>query len=228
MLELRGVEAGYGRGRVLHGLSLRVQAGEIVTLLGRNGMGKTTTLRAILGLAQVSDGDLLFAETSLRGRPTHRIAQLGIGLVPEGREIFPTLTVEENLVLAARTGAWTRNRIYALFPALAERRGHWGHQLSGGEAQMLAIGRALMTQPRLILMDEATEGLSPMLRDEIWRVIAELKSAGLSILLVDKNVRSLLGLADRHYVLSKGRVVFEGDSEALRSQLESLHQTLAI
>jgi branched-chain amino acid transport system ATP-binding protein len=228
MLELEGVDAGYGRSRVLHGLSLRVGRGEVATLLGRNGMGKTTTLRAILGLAQTTAGTIHFGGTPLRGKASHRIARLGIGLVPEGREIFPTLTVEENLLLAARPGSWTRERIYGLFPALAGRRGHWGNRLSGGEAQMLAIGRALMTQPRLLLMDEATEGLSPLLREEVWRVVREIKTAGVSILLVDKNVRALLPLADRHYVLSKGRIAFEGDSAALLAQLESLHRTLAI
>jgi len=228
MLELTGVDAGYGRGRVLHGLSLRIGRGEVATLLGRNGMGKTTTLRAILGLAQTTAGTIQFAGTPLRGRASHRIARLGIGFVPEGREIFPTLTVEENLLLAARPGSWTLERIYALFPALVGRRGHWGNRLSGGEAQMLAIGRALMTQPRLLLMDEATEGLSPLLREEVWRVVVEIKAAGVSILLVDKNVRALLPLADRHYVLSKGQIAFEGNSAALQSQLESLHRTLAI
>jgi len=228
MLELNGVDAGYGRSRVLHGLSLRVGPGEVATLLGRNGMGKTTTLRAILGLTQTTAGTIHFGGTPLRGKATHRIARLGIGLVPEGREIFPTLTVEENLLLAARPGSWTRERIYDLFPALAGRSAQWGNRLSGGEAQMLAIGRALMTQPRLLLMDEATEGLSPLLREEVWRVVRQIKAAGVSILLVDKNVRALLPLADRHYVLSKGQIAFEGDSADLLAQLESLHRTLAI
>jgi branched-chain amino acid transport system ATP-binding protein len=228
MLELDDIHAHYGSSHVLQGVSLRVEAGQVATLLGRNGMGKTTTLRAILGIARVSAGTVRFAGESLRGKRPHRVARLGIGYVPEGRGIFPNLTVLENLVMAARPGPWTLDRVWALFPSLAARRTHWGNQLSGGEAQMLAIARALLTQPRLLLMDEATEGLAPLLREEIWRVIGEIRAAGVAILLVDKHVHALLGLAGRHHVMSKGRIAFAGDSDQLRERLESLHQTLAI
>jgi len=228
MLELIDVHAHYGPSHVLQGVNLRVDAGQVATLLGRNGMGKTTTLRAVLGLVRVTGGTIRFDGDALRGRRTYRIARLGIGYVPEDRGIFAGLTVQENLVMAARRGTWTLDKIWALFPALAGRRAHWGHQLSGGEAQTLAIGRALLTQPRLLMMDEATEGLAPLLRQDIWRVIREIKAAGVSILLVDKHVRALLPLAERHHVLGKGRVTFEGASPQLEARLESLHQTLAI
>ena len=228
MLDMRGVHAFYGSSHVLHGVSLRVEAGEIATLLGRNGMGKTTTLRAILGLVRPSQGSIEFDGSPIAGARTHRIARMGIGWVPEDREIFPNLTVEENLVMAARRGQWTLGRVYELFPNLGARRRHWGDQLSGGEAQMLAIGRALLTQPRLLLMDEATEGLSPLLRQEIWRVIEAIREQGVAILLVDKHIHKLLSLASRHTVLSKGRVAFSGTSDELRRNLDSLHETLAI
>ena len=228
MLDMRGVHAFYGSSHVLHGVSLRVEAGEIATLLGRNGMGKTTTLRTILGLVRPSQGSIEFDGSPIAGARTHRIARMGIGWVPEDREIFPNLTVEENLVMAARRGQWTVGRVYELFPNLGARRRHWGDQLSGGEAQMLAIGRALLTQPRLLLMDEATEGLSPLLRQEIWRVIEAIREQGVAILLVDKHIHKLLSLAGRHTVLSKGRVAFSGTSDELRRNLDSLHETLAI
>jgi branched-chain amino acid transport system ATP-binding protein len=228
MLELSEVHAHYGSSHVLHGVSLRVEAGQAVTLLGRNGMGKTTTLRAILGLAPVTGGSIRFEGEALRGKRPHRIARLGMGYVPEGRGIFAGLTVRENLVMAARRGPWTLERVFALFPVLERRGDHWGHQLSGGEAQMLAIARALLTQPRLLLVDEATEGLAPLLRETIWRVAAEIKASGVAILLVDKHIKALLPLAERHHVLSKGRIVFAGDSAQLAANLERLHQTLAI
>ena len=228
MLDVRGVHAFYGSSHVLHGVSLRVQAGEIATLLGRNGMGKTTTLRAILGLVRPARGSIEFEGRPIGGDRPHRVARLGIGWVPEDREIFPNLTVEENLVMAARPGQWSLGRVYELFPSLGARRRHWGDQLSGGEAQMLAIGRALLTQPRLLLMDEATEGLSPLLRQEIWRVIESIRGQGVAILLVDKHIHKLLSLAGRHTVLNKGRVAFAGTSEELRRNLDSLHETLAI
>ncbi|MEE8555383.1 MAG: ABC transporter ATP-binding protein, partial [bacterium] len=227
MLDVRGVHAFYGSSHVLHGVSLRVEAGEIATLLGRNGMGKTTTLRTILGLVRPSQGSIEFDGSPIAGARTHRIARMGIGWVPEDREIFPNLTVEENLVMAARRGQWTLGRVYELFPNLGARRRHWGDQLSGGESQMLAIGRALLTQPRLLLMDEATEGLSPLLRQEIWRVIEAIRAQGVAILLVDKHIHKLLSLAGRHTVLSKGRVAFSGTSDELRRNLDSLHETLA-
>lgn len=228
MLELDDLHAHYGSSHVLQGVHLRVNAGEVATLLGRNGMGKTTTLRAILGLVRVTGGTIRFDGGTLSGKRPHRIARLGIGYVPEGRGIFPSLTVQENLVMAARRGAWTLEKIWALFPALAQRRAHWGRQLSGGEAQMLAIARALLTQPRLLLMDEATEGLAPLLREEIWRVVREIKAAGVAILIVDKHVKAMLPLAERHHVLSKGMVTFAGGSPELLERLDSLHQMLAI
>jgi branched-chain amino acid transport system ATP-binding protein len=203
---------------VLFGVSLTVGAGEVVALLGRNGMGKTTIVKSIMGLLP-SRGRIEFAGEAVAGRRPYRIAKAGIGLVPEGRQVFPTLSVEENLVAtaAARRGPprWTLPETYGLFPRLAERRGHLGSQLSGGEQQMLAIGRALMTNPRLLILDEATEGLAPLVRAEIWSVLARLKGEGLSILVIDKNIDALARLADRHVVLEKGRVVWTGTSADL-------------
>jgi branched-chain amino acid transport system ATP-binding protein len=220
VLELRDVESFYGPSQVLFGLSLRVGAGEVVTLLGRNGVGKTTTVHAIMGLVPPRAGAVLFDGRPVHGWPPYRIAQAGLGLVPEGRQVFPNLTVRENLVATAadRHGArdpWTLERIFALFPALAERQRALGATLSGGEQQMLAIGRALMTNPRLLVLDEATEGLAPLVRSQIWRCLAELKASGLSILLIDKHVQALARLADRHYIIEKGRVVWTGTSREL-------------
>jgi branched-chain amino acid transport system ATP-binding protein len=197
-----------------------VGAGQVVTLLGRNGMGKTTTVRAIMGLIRPSAGHIRFDGQDITGDPPYRIAQRGIGLVPEGRQIFPTLSVEENLVATAanRTGGaprWDLPAIYALFPRLAERRRQSGAKLSGGEQQMLAIGRALMTNPRLLVLDEATEGLAPLIRAEIWQVMAKLRAEGQAILLIDKNLAAVMRLADWHVVIEKGRVVWQGDSAAL-------------
>ncbi|QTL02799.1 ABC transporter ATP-binding protein [Aquabacter sp. L1I39] len=215
LLSVRGLKAGYGGAPVLFGVELEVPERGILALLGRNGMGKTTTVRAIMGLVTPQSGEIVFADAAMAGAPPHRIARAGIGLVPEGRQVFPTLTVEENLVATsapARAGlpAWTLERVYGLFPRLAERRGHYGNKLSGGEQQMLAIGRALMTNPRLLILDEATEGLAPLIRAEIWAVIRTLKGEGLSILVIDKHVDVLAGLADRMAVLEKGRTVFAG------------------
>ncbi|MFC7477319.1 ABC transporter ATP-binding protein [Dankookia sp. GCM10030260] len=221
MLTVEDLAAGYGQSRVLSGIGLSVGAGEVVTLLGRNGMGKTTTVRAIMGLLPAAGGSLLggrigFDGAEVTGQPPHRIAQRGIGLVPEGRQVFPTLTVEENLTATARgTARWTLAAVYALFPRLAERRRNMGAQLSGGEQQMLAIGRALMTNPRLLILDEATEGLAPLIRAEIWAVLARLKAEGLAILLIDKNLGAVMRLADRHVVIEKGRVAWTGTGEAL-------------
>src|SRR6201981_1588227 len=211
LLEIEGIETCHGRSQVLFGLSLQVRPGEMVAMMGRNGMGKTTTIRSILGLTPARAGAIRFAGVEVRKLPSFRIAQLGIGLVPEGRQIFPNLTVHENLVAASanRLGAkdpWTLEKIYALFPRLAERGGNMGNQLSGGEQQMLAIGRALMTNPGLLILDEATEGLAPLIRGEIWRCLERLKAGGLSILLIDKHVEALTRLADHHYVLERGRV----------------------
>jgi branched-chain amino acid transport system ATP-binding protein len=225
MLTLEGVVAGYGESQVLNGISFGVGAGQAVTLLGRNGMGKTTTVRAIMGLIRPSAGHIHFDGAEITGAAPYRIAQRGIGLVPEGRQIFPTLTVEENLVATAanrRSGAprWDLPAIYALFPRLAERRRQSGAKLSGGEQQMLAIGRALMTNPRLLVLDEATEGLAPLIRAEIWQVLAKLRAEGQAILLIDKNLAAVMRLADWHVVIEKGRVVWQGDSAALAAAPE--------
>ncbi len=219
MLEVAELQSGYGRSPVLFDMRLSIAAGEVVSLLGRNGMGKTTTISAILGLLRPRGGRVRFAGVDVTGKPPYAIAQLGIGLVPEGRQVFPTLSVEENLIAtaAARFGAprWTLPGIYTLFPRLKERRTNMGNQLSGGEQQMLAIGRALMTNPRLIILDEATEGLAPLIRQEIWACLAMLKAEGESILVIDKNVDALARLADHHAVIEKGRIVWTGTSAKL-------------
>jgi branched-chain amino acid transport system ATP-binding protein len=225
MLTLEGVVAGYGESQVLNGISFGVGAAQVVTLLGRNGMGKTTTVRAIMGLIRPSAGHIRFDGQDITGDPPYRIAQLGIGLVPEGRQIFPTLSVEENLVATAANRAggaprWDLLAIFALFPRLAERRRQSGAKLSGGEQQMLAIGRALMTNPRLLVLDEATEGLAPLIRAEIWQVLAKLRAEGQAILLIDKNLAAVMRLADWHVVIEKGRVVWQGDSAALAAAPE--------
>jgi branched-chain amino acid transport system ATP-binding protein len=219
MLRVEGVEAAYGDSKVLFGVDLTVAAGEVVTLLGRNGMGKTTTVRSIFGLVKPRGGRILLDGDDLTGKPPYVIARRGLGLVPEGRQIFPTLTVEENLVATSRSDVakpkWTLPTIYALFPRLAERRTNKGNQLSGGEQQMLAIGRALMTNPRLIVLDEATEGLAPLIREEIWRCLAQIKREGDAILVIDKNVDALAKLADRHVVMEKGRIAWTGGTQDL-------------
>ena len=221
MLTVENLDAGYGEAQILFGVDLSVGAGEVVTLLGRNGMGKTTTIRSIMGLIRPKAGRVSFGGVDLTGSAPFRLAQAGIGLVPEGRQIFPTLSVEENLIAtaASRFGQprWTLERVYAFLPRLRERRANRGNQLSGGEQQMLAIGRALMTNPKLVILDEATEGLAPIIRQEIWACLAALKAEGESILVIDKNVDALAKIADRHIVLEKGRVVWRGTSEALRS-----------
>jgi branched-chain amino acid transport system ATP-binding protein len=219
MLSVERLAASYGPAQVLFDISFSVAEGEVVTLIGRNGMGKTTTIFALMGLLPPEDGKATFDGLSLIGLPPFRIAQAGLGLVPEGRQIFPTLTVEENLVAtgATRTGAkqWTLDRVYGFFPALSERRNHMGNELSGGEQQMLAIGRALMTNPKLLILDEATEGLAPKIRTEIWQCLKRLKQKGQSILIVDKHLEALLRFADRHVVIEKGHVVWTGTSAAL-------------
>jgi branched-chain amino acid transport system ATP-binding protein len=216
MLEVEGIDAFYGRSQVLFGMGLQVGAGEVVTLMGRNGMGKTTTVKAVMGLLPVAKGAVRFAGQAIDRLPAYRIAQLGLGLVPEGRHIFPNLTARENLVATARPGgAWALEQVFDLFPRLAARQAAMGSQLSGGEQQMLAIGRALMTNPRLLILDEATEGLAPLIREEIWRCLGRLKAAGQSILLIDKTVDALARIGDRHYIMEKGRIVWQGDSAAL-------------
>jgi branched-chain amino acid transport system ATP-binding protein len=229
MLELRDVETAYGRSQVLFGVSLDVAKSQVVSLLGRNGMGKTTTVKSIMGITAPKAGSIRFEGKPLRALPSYRIAQAGLGLVPEGRQVFPNLTVRENLLATARRGGpWTLDRVYRVFPQLRERHTNYGNQLSGGEQQMLAIGRALMTNPRLLILDEATEGLAPLIRQEIYRSIGELKAEGLSILLIDKDVRALARVADRHYVLEKGRVVWSGSSPELVANRELQSRYLGV
>ncbi len=229
MLKVEGLETAYGQSQVLFGVSLDIGAGEVVTLLGRNGMGKTTTVLSIMGVVRPRGGRVEMAGAALAGLPSYRIAQAGLGLVPEGRQVFPNLTVRENLVAtASRRGPWTLERVYGLFPNLRARQSHFGNQLSGGEQQMLAIGRALMTNPKLLILDEATEGLAPLVRLDIYRSIEQLKAEGLSILVIDKDVRALARVADRHYVLEKGRVVWSGDSAALSDNRDVQHRYLGV
>jgi branched-chain amino acid transport system ATP-binding protein len=233
LFEVEGLTAAYGESRVLFGLSFAVDAGEVVTLLGRNGMGKTTTIAAVMGILPPTGGSVRFDGKAIEGLPSYRIAQLGLGLVPEGRQVFPNLTVRENLVATAANrggGAahWHLDRVLALFPALAERLESYGALLSGGEQQMLAIGRALMTNPRLLILDEATEGLAPLVRAEIWRALASLKDRALSILIIDKNVAALTRIASRHYVLEKGRIVWQGSSADLAADVELQHRHLGV
>ena len=220
LLEVAGLETFYGASQALFGVGLTVDEGEVVALMGRNGMGKTTTIRSILGLTRPRRGHVRFAGTEIAGMRPHRIARLGIGLVPEGRRCFPNLTVRENLIAAARRGQWTEAAVNALFPRLGERRDQFANTLSGGEQQMLAIGRALMTNPRLLILDEATEGLAPVIRRDIWAAIRKLKAAGQSILVVDKTLVELLPVADRCFVLEKGVTVFEGAPETLTSNVQ--------
>jgi branched-chain amino acid transport system ATP-binding protein len=215
---LEGVDAGYGEARVLFGLSLAIHAGEVVTLMGRNGMGKSTTVRTLFGLVRPTAGRLVIRGRDMTGAAPHAIARQGLGLVPEGRQVFTRLSVDENLVATATTArgtTWTLDAVHDLFPRLAERRRNMGDQLSGGEQQMLAIGRALMTNPDLLVLDEATEGLAPVLRDEIWAALARLKARGLAILVIDKHLEASMRLADRHVVMEKGRIVWQGASADL-------------
>jgi branched-chain amino acid transport system ATP-binding protein len=230
ILDLAGIETCYGLSQVLFGLSLSIAPGEMVTLMGRNGMGKTTTVRSIMGLTPARAGRITFLGNEIRGLPSYKIAQLGIGLVPEGRQIFPNLCVRENLkaTAVARAGGWTMERVHELFPRLAERSSSMGNQLSGGEQQMLAIGRALMTNPRLLILDEATEGLAPLIRAEIWRCLARLKESGLSILVIDKNVGALTRVADRHFLIERGRIVWSGSSQALAAAPDVQHRYLGV
>ncbi len=233
LLELQNVETAYGASQVLFGVSLSIAPGEMVTLMGRNGMGKTTTVRSIMGLTRAMAGTIRFDGEDIGALPSYRVAQLGIGLVPEGRQVFPNLTARENLVATAanRSGArepWTLDKVRALFPRLAERLDSMASQLSGGEQQMLAIGRALMTNPRLLILDEATEGLAPLIRAEIWQCLTRLKAAGQSILLIDKNVAALIRIADRHYLIERGRIVWTGDSVALARAPDMQHRYLGV
>ena len=233
LLELSNIETCYGLSQVLFGLSLAVAPGELVTLMGRNGMGKTTTVRSLMGLTPAMAGSVRFDGKEIRGLPAYRVAKLGIGLVPEGRQVFPNLTARENLIATAANRAsaanpWTLARVCALFPRLSERLLNMASQLSGGEQQMLAIGRALMTNPRLLILDEATEGLAPLIRSEIWQCLTRLKAEGQSILLIDKNVEALIRIADRHYLIERGKVVWTGTSRALAGAPEVQHRYLGV
>ena len=233
LLTIEGLETAYGASQVLFGVDLEMRPGEVATLLGRNGMGKTTTVRSILGLTPPKGGSIRFLGRRIDGLRPDRIARGGIALVPEGRQIFPNLTVRENLVAFAgnRAGArdpWTLDRVFAFFPQLAARADNLGNQLSGGEQQMLAIGRALMTNPHLLILDEATEGLAPLVREEIWRCLAALKAAGQTILVIDKYVERLVAIADRHTILSRGRVAWRGTSAELAADRELWHRHLGV
>ena len=233
MLRVRDLEASYGPSQALFGMELGIDAGEVVTLMGRNGMGKTTTVHAIMGLMPIRRGTVEFEGNRVEGLPSFRVARLGIGLVPEGRQIFPNLSVRENLVAAsanrtARPSPWTIARVFEFFPRLAERQRNMGNQLSGGEQQMLAIGRALMTNPKLLILDEATEGLAPLIRQEIWSCLGQLKAEGQAILVIDKNVSALIPLADRHHIVEKGRVVWAGSSQALAGDKDLQHRYLGV
>ena len=228
MLEVRNLETSYGRSQVLFGIDLRIEEAKVVSLLGRNGMGKTTTVRSIMGITPARSGKIAFLGKEIQRLPSYRVAKAGIGLVPEGRQVFPNLMVRENLLATARKGPWTYERVLRLFENLRERQSHYGNQLSGGEQQMLAIGRALMTNPRLLILDEATEGLAPLIRQDIYRSIAQLKAEGLSILVIDKDVRALTRVADQHYVLEKGRVVWSGSSAELEADTDVQHRYLGV
>lgn len=233
MLSVRGLQAGYGRSLVVQGIDFEIAAGEVVTLLGRNGMGKTTTVKTLMGLLPASGGEVYFADIPLLGLPSYRIARHGIGLVPEGRQIFPNLTAREQLLATAANRhalpqPWSEAAIYGLFPRLAERRDNYGSQLSGGEQQMLAIGRALMTNPRLLILDEACEGLAPLIRAEIWQCLSRLKALGLAILIIDKNLSALQQLADRHYLIEKGKVVWSGSPQTLAAHPALQHRYLGL
>jgi branched-chain amino acid transport system ATP-binding protein len=232
LLEVEAVHAAYGPSEVLFGVSLQIGEGEVVSLLGRNGMGKTTSVRTIMGLMRCSTGRILWRGESIAGRPSHVIARRGLGYVPEGRRIFPNLSVRENLLVAGRERdgalAWNVERVLHLFPRLGERLDNGGAELSGGEQQMLAIGRALMTNPSLLVLDEATEGLAPIVREEIWRRLHELKQTGLSMLIIDKELDELCALADRHYVIEKGEILWSGDTAALQADARVQATYLAV
>ncbi len=233
LLEIEGLESFYGASQALFGIGLCIAPGEMVTLLGRNGMGKTTTVHSITGLVRPRGGTVRFRGEAIHGLDADRIGRAGIGLVPEGRQIFPNLTVRENLVAWAsnRSGAadpWTLDKVFAFFPRLAERQKNMGNQLSGGEQQMLAIGRVLMTNPYLIILDEATEGLAPLVREEIWRCLVSLKASGLAVLVIDKYVRKLIAIADRHYILERGSIRWEGSSAALAAKPELWQRYLGV
>jgi branched-chain amino acid transport system ATP-binding protein len=234
LLKVSNLHASYGRAQVLFGVDISVSKGEVVTLLGRNGMGRSTTIKCLFGLLQSSNGLIEFKGQRVDNLPSFQIARKGLGLVPEGRQVFPNLTVEENLIATARDNKdsqlkpWTLERVYHFFPRLRERQKNLGSQLSGGEQQMLAIGRALMTNPSLMVLDEATEGLAPLIRTEIWNALSELKAEGLSLIVIDKNLGPLLDLADRHFVMEKGKVVWSGNSNELKADARIVHEYLGV
>jgi branched-chain amino acid transport system ATP-binding protein len=228
MLSIRDLHAGYGSAEVLFGVTLEIGAGEMLALLGRNGMGKSTLIRTILGLTALNAGTVSVKGVDVTGWPSHRVARAGIGWVPEGRQIFTDLTIEENLLVSSRSGSWTLAKVYQLFPRLEERKTHYGNQISGGEQQMLAIGRALLTQPALLILDEATEGLAPIIRQEIWRTLGVLKTSGQSALIVDRDLAALSGLADRFAVMEKGRIVFSGTGSQLVSERGTIERYIHV
>jgi branched-chain amino acid transport system ATP-binding protein len=234
LLNVTSLAAGYGASQVLFDINFSASEGQVITLLGRNGMGRSTSIKCLFGMLPVLDGVIEFNGRRIDNIPSYQIARLGLGLVPEGRQVFPNLTVDENLVATSRlassgnTHEWTLERIYRFFPQLGERRAHMGDQLSGGEQQMLAIGRALMTNPRVVVLDEATEGLAPLIRAEIWDALKELKVQGMTLVVIDKNLGPLLELADRHFIIEKGRVVWSGDSATLRSEPHIVHEFLGV
>ena len=233
LLDVQGIETYYGESQALFGVSFEVGAREVVTLIGRNGMGKSTTIKTVMGMMAPRKGSIRFADREIGGRPAYQVAREGLGLVPEGRHIFPNLSVRENLVATAENRRnvaepWTLERVYGMFPRLKEREKNLGSNLSGGEQQMLAIGRALMINPRLLILDEATEGLAPLIRSEIWTCLERLKTSGLSLIVVDKNIGPLLRLADRHYIVEKGRTVWSGTSAMLRAKPQFLHEYVGV
>ncbi|PCH66380.1 MAG: ABC transporter ATP-binding protein [Rhodobacteraceae bacterium] len=233
MLSISGLTTHYGNSQALFGIDLAFGSGQVATLLGRNGMGKTTTINSIMGIVRASGGSVEFDGAELVGMPSFKIANLGIGLVPEGRQIFPNLSMRENLIATAsnhlgRPDPWTVDRVYELFPELATRKSSMGNLLSGGEQQMLAIGRALMTNPKLLILDEATEGLAPLVRQKIWTALNQIRGQDMSILVVDKNLTDLLKIADVNFIIERGQVVWSGDSEALRKDRDALHRYLGV
>ena len=228
ILSIKQLSAGYGSAQVLFGVDLDVGVREVLALLGRNGMGKSTLIRSILGLTAVSAGKVQIAGKDVTGWPSHRVARAGVGWVPEGRQVFTALTIEENLLVSARKGTWDLPKIYRLFPRLEERKSHFGNQISGGEQQMLAIGRALLTQPAILMLDEATEGLAPLVRLEIWRTLEALKASGQSVLIVDRDLDALGKLADRLAVMEKGRVALSGTSIQLKSDRAQIERLMGV
>jgi branched-chain amino acid transport system ATP-binding protein len=233
LIEARGIHAYYGASHILHGVDFAVRRGETIGLMGRNGMGKTTLLKSILGLLPPRAGSVRVRGLDMTRAAPHRVARAGIAYVPEGRGIFPNLSVMENLVMAARSGhdgrtEWTLERAFETFPRLRERTNHGGQQLSGGEQQMLTIARALLTNPDLLILDEATEGLAPMVAQEIWRILRQIRETGMSSIIVDKNFSAVSAISDRNIILVKGQVVFEGDSDTLRAQPETLRSYLGV